>query len=98
MNEIYEIKGELHYVWPMTLYKGNTTKCGQCAYFKAHEKPSLFFDGECTSVVMNTERGYTHRKDGNDFVQSRGAACKWFFLPDETQQLSFMKGENNERT
>ena len=97
MSEIFEIKGEQHYVQPMSYLNGNSVKCGMCYYFKPHQKPSRYWDGECTSVVRNTERGYTHRPDGNDYELKNGTACKWFFLPqDAMEQISFMKGENNE--
>ena len=89
MTETFAIKGEQHYVFPMTLYNGNTTKCGNCLYYKAHAKPSMYWDGECTSVVRNTERGYVHRSAGNDYTSRNAAACRWFFLPqDETGQMS----------
>lgn len=88
MTETFVIKGEQHYVWPMTLYNVNTTKCGQCLYYRAHPKPSTYWDGECTSVVRNTERGYTHRTNGNDYTSRNASACRWFFLPqDETGQM-----------
>ena len=82
-NEIITVKGEKHYLWPMKLHNGNTTKCRCCLYYLPYYKASQYYDGECTSGAMNTERGYVHRKDGNDHVAAGQTACKWFFLKED---------------
>lgn len=79
-HEIFIKHGEEHYVWPMIYLNGNHTRCRQCRYYLPHAKQSRYWDGECTSVCENKERGYLHRKNGNDYVSANGAACKWFFL------------------
>jgi len=86
--EVFIKKGEKHYVWPMKDLNGNSTKCCQCRYYLPHEKRSMYWDGECTSVCANTERGYVHRTNGNDFVSANSTACKWFFLKgqEDTEQ------------
>lgn len=86
-RETFTSKGEVHYVWPLRWpdrEHRNGVRCGQCAYFLAHAKPSMYYDGECTSVCCNTERGYVHRKDGkNDLRSAKSTACKWFLLPED---------------
>ena len=84
-KEVFIVKGEPHYVWPMDILNGNYPKCYQCHYYKPHQKPSLYWDGECLSVAHNTERGYLHRKGGNDYTSERNA-CRWFFLPEDVPQ------------
>lgn len=79
-RETFIKNNEVHYVRPLSYYKGNHTKCYQCLYYKQHEKKSRYHDGECTSVCHNTERGYSHNREGNDFTSSYNDACGWFFL------------------
>lgn len=81
-REVFQTKGELHYVWPIDMLNGNFPRCDQCIYYKQYEKPGYSWDGECTSVAHNTERGYLHRVHGNDYT-TRNSCCKWFFLLED---------------
>ena len=78
-EETFFLKGEEHYVWPKKDMNGFFTRCGECAYFLPHGKESRYWNGECTSVCCNTEKGYVHRANGNDYVHDKQMACKWFW-------------------
>ena len=92
-NEICEIKGEQHYVWPMRDFNDCRASCGQCGYYKPHSKPSPHWDGECTSVAQNTARGYLHRANGNDYVNAR-SWCKYFFPASDLEEQLRMEAPN----
>ena len=79
IREVCIIKDEPHYVWPIDMLNGFSPRCSQCIYYKQYQKPGPHWDGECTSVAHNTERGYLHRAHGNDYTD-QGNKCKWFFL------------------
>ena len=89
-QEIYENKGERHYVWPRRYLKnGILATCESCLYYKPYEKSELYYDGECGSVVQNARSGYVHRLDGNDRVQKTDW-CHCFFWKDESgEQMTF---------
>ena len=81
-DEIVMIKGEPHYVIPHLYPDGNSCKCYKCRYFaedpKSRKHSPYSFDGECRSMAHQTERGYTHRKNGWDWTVSN-CGCKWWF-------------------
>jgi hypothetical protein len=90
-DEIATYKSELHYVVPHLYPGGNSAKCSDCRYFFEDLKNKKYspysFWGECHSNAHQTERGYTHKKNGWDKTLSNGG-CKWWF-PIEKQE-----GEN----
>lgn len=93
---IFTYKGERHYTWPVTyLENGLRARCRDCLYYLEYRKATQYFDGECTSVMQNTRRGYVHRKDGkNDLVEGNDV-CRLFFWKEETgEQIKLeQKGE-----
>lgn len=74
------VKGEAHYLWPIDDYNGYTPKCSECEYYEALPEKKTTYDGECTSVAMNTDRTYLHRSSGNDFVTASNCGCKWWYV------------------
>ena len=80
-NEIFFKCGEPHFVWPHRFWKGNTSKCIDCRYFRMDfkSKAPYVWTGVCTSAVYRAE---LHAK--GDIRTQDNSSCHWFF-PTEAQ-------------
>ena len=95
-NTVIVVKGEAHYLWPIDDYNGYTPKCSECEYYEALPEKKTTYDGECTSVAMNTDRTYLHRSSGNDFVTASNCGCKWWYVRNaERIEQQVIGGEDN---